>query len=225
MRRKQKLPHSETLSPLAISTIRTPWYRRVWVLLSLLGAGLYGLLANGPTLLANAEKLPADFDRVTGQFLAWHYDDNAWEGLWSASPEGYVDSVDMNLSNVDIKLHLLAQHGRIGGEIATKSICHAIPMVDYFLLEGNVSGDTATITAFDFIGGERKNFFRFTAKRDGVVITISPKEGSPEWLPAAARIGLHPPLDGDDPYSHLTGNCRVEKEEFMKKIRPSRLGR
>lgn len=204
---------------------RTPWYRRVWFLLSLVGAGLYGLLANGPTLLSNAEKLPTEFERVSGRFLSWYYEDPAWEGLWSAHPEGYVDTEDMKLSDVDVKLHLLVAHGRIGGEIATKSICRVIPMFDYLLLEGNISGDTATITAFDFIGGERKNFFRFTAKRDGVVITISLKEGAQEWLPASARIGLHPRREGEDPYDQLTGTCSVEKEELMKKIRPSGLGR
>lgn len=202
---------------------KVPWYRRVWFLLSLLGAGLYGLLANGPMVLSNAEKLPAEFERVSGRFLSWYYEDQAWEGLWSAKPEGYVDIGDMKLSDTDIKLHLVAEHGRIGGEIATKSICRAIPMFDYLLLEGKVSGDTATITAFDFIGAERKNFFRFTAKRDGVVITVSLKDGAQEWLPASVRIGLHPHGDGD-PYDQLTGTCSVEKEELMKKIRP-KLGR
>jgi hypothetical protein len=94
-----------------------------------------------------------------------------------ASPERYVDTGDMKLSDVDVKLHLLAERGRIGGEIAMKSICHAIPMFDYLLLEEKVRGDTATITAFDSIGGERKNFFRFTAKRDHLIITVSLKEG------------------------------------------------
>lgn len=204
-----------------------PWYRRVWFLLSLLGAGLYGLLTNGPTLLANAEKLPADFERVSSKFLVWHYDDHAWEGLWSASPEGYVDSVDMNLSAVDMKLHLLVEQGRVGDEIAMRSICRVTPMLDYYLLEGQVSGRTATITAFDFIGGKRFNFFVFTAEREETsgVITVGLKEGSPEWLPTTARIGRHPPVSGDDPYSHLTGTCRLEKEELLNTLRPSGLGR
>ena len=187
----------------------------MWFLITIIGAGLYGLVANGPMLLSNAEKLPSEFERVSGKFLSWYYEDQAWEGLWSASPEGYVDSVDMKLSDVDIKLHLIAEHGRIGGEIAMKSICLVVPMFDYLLLEGKVSGDTATITAFDFIGGERKNFFRFSAKRDGVVIMVSPEEGSLELLPPIpVRIGLHPSLEGEDPYDQLTGTCGVEKEAW-----------
>lgn len=200
-------------------------YRRLWFLLSLVGAGLYGLILNGPALLSNAEKLPAEFERVSGRFLSWYKEDQAWEGLWSASPEGYVDAEDMKLSDVDVKLHILAEHGRIGGEIATKSICRTIPMLDYLLLDGKVSGDIATITAYDFIGGKRKDFFLFTAKRDGVVITVALKEGGQEWLPTSARIGLHPRREGEDPYDQLTGTCSEEREEFIQKIRPSGLGR
>lgn len=225
MARKRRQPSARPVTSSDLQ-VTLPWYRRVWFLITLVGAGLYGLLANGPMLLSNAEKLPSEFERVSGKFLSWYYEDQAWAGLWSANPEGYVDSVEMKLSDVDIKLHLLTEHGRIGGEISMKSICRVVPMFDYLLLEGKISGDIATITAFDFIGGERKNFFRFSAKRDGVVITVAPGEGVQEWLPAVpVRIGLHPSREGEDPYDQLTGTCRVEKEELMKKIRPSGLGR
>ncbi len=225
MARKRRQPSAKPVTPSQLQ-VTVPWYRRVWFLITLVGAGLYGLIANGPMMLSNAEKLPAEFERVSGKFLSWYYEDQAWEGLWSANPEGYVDSVEMKLSAVDIKLHLLSEHGKIGGEISMKSICRVVPMFDYLLLEGKVSGDLATITAFDFIGGERKNFFRFSAKRDGVVITVSPEEGAREWLPAIpVRIGLHPFREGEDPYDQLTGTCRVEKEELMKKIRSEVMGR
>lgn len=225
MARKRRAPSAKPVTS-SDHQVTVPWYRRVWLLITLVGAGLLGLLSNGPMLLSNAEKLPSEFERVSGKFLSWYYEDQAWEGLWSANPEGYVDSVDMKLSDVDIKLHLLSEHGKIGGEISMKSICRVVPMFDYLLLEGKVSGDFATITAFDFIGGERKNFFRFSAKRDGVVITISPKDGAQEWLPAVpVRIGLHPSGEGEYPYDQLIGTCKVDKDELMKKTRPSGLGR
>ncbi|MEW6400285.1 MAG: hypothetical protein AB1649_00725 [Chloroflexota bacterium] len=226
MPRKKRLSPAKPPATSSTVQVKAPWYLRVWFVITLVGAGLYGLLANGPMLLSNAEKLPSEFERVSGKFLSWHYEDQAWEGLWSANPEGYVDSVEMKLSDVDIKLHLLVEHGNIGGEISMKSICHVVPMFDYLLLEGKVSGDTATITAFDFIGGERKNFFRFFAKRDGVVITVSPGEGAQDWLPSApVRIGLHPSNKSEDPYDQLFETCKVEKEALMKKIRPDGLGR
>lgn len=215
------------IQPSATAAPKTPWYRRVWVVLSFIGAGLFGLLANGPTLLANAEKLPSEYERVSGHFLSWFYEDQAWEGLWIANPEGYVDIVDMRLSDVDLKLHLMSERGRIGGEIATKSICRAAPLLDYFLLDGKVSlfdTKSATITAWDIVGGEKQYFFRFVVRRDGPVVTVSPSEGTSEWLPAIARIGLDP-RKGEDPYKQLTGACAAEREDFLKKIRPSGLGR
>lgn len=203
------------------SQVIVPWYRRLWFLIALVGTGVYSLLANGPVLLLNAERLPSEFERVSGKFLSWYYEDQAWTGLWSANPEGYANFVEMKLSDVDIKLHLLSEHGRIGGEVSMKSICRVVPIFDYLLLEGKVSGGIARITAFDFIGGKRKNFFRFSAKRDGVVITVFREEGAEEWLPETpARIGLHPPRDDEDPYVQLAGACRVEREEFIKTVRP-----
>lgn len=225
MSRKRRKTSTGSVEP-SDSLASIPWYRRVWVLIVIVCTPIYWVIDNGPVLLSNAEKLPSEFERVSGKFLAWYYDDQDWSGLWSAYPEGYVDAEDMKLSDVDIKLHLMSEHGRIGGEISMKSICRVVPMFDYLLLEGKVSGDLATITAFDFIGGERKNFFRLYAKRDGVVITVSPKEGALGWLPdAPVRIGLHPPRDDEDPYDQLTGTCREEKEALMKQIRPKGLGR
>lgn len=177
---------------------------------------------NGPTLVANAEKLPGEVERVSARFLSWYYEDDAWSGLWSANPEGYIDSEDMHLSQTDLRLHLTPEQGRLGGEIAVRSICKAVPMLDYFLLEGTVSGDTATITAFDHIGGSRENFFRFTAKREGVVLTATLKEGDPEWLPSHYRIGLHPKVEGEDPYKLLSGFCGVEREALKEAIRKSK---
>lgn len=223
-RKRRKAPGQTVKSSVCLAKI--PWYRRVWILTVIVCTAIYWVLVNGLVLLSNGEKLPAEFERVSGKFFAWYYDDQSWSGLWSANPEGYVDVEDMKLSDVDIKLHLIAEHGRIGGEISMKSICCVVPMFDYLLLEGKVSGDIAIITAFDFIGGERKNFFQFYAKRDGVVITVSPKEGSREWLPEVpVRIGLHPPLDGDDPYDQLIGTCKEEKEALMAQVRPKGLGR
>ena len=225
MSRKRQKNSTVSVEP-SDSLASIPWYRRVWVLIVIICTPIYWVIDNGPVLLSNAEKLPSEFERVSGKLLAWYYDDQDWSGLWSAYPEGYVDAEDMKLSDVDIKLHLIAEHGRIGGEISMKSICRVVPMFDYLLLEGKVSGGLATITAFDFIGGERKNFFRFYAKRDGVVITVSPKEGARDWLPEApVRIGLHPPRDDEDPYDQLVGICRDEKEALMKQIRPKGLGR
>lgn len=204
---------------------KSRWYSRVWVVLSFAGAALFGLLANGPALIANAEKLPGDIARVSGNFLSWYFEDGDWDGLWSAHPEGYIDMEEMNLSDTDVKLHLQVEGGSIGGEIAMKSICRATPLLDYFLLDGRVNkfdAGTAKIVAFDFIGGRRRVFFTLTVKRQGVVMTVS-EDGPPQWLRAPVRIALNPLDKDDDPYKQLTGACSAEREEFLKTIRPPNL--
>ena len=203
---------------------KTPWYKRAWVVVTFVSSVLIGLLSQGSTLLSNAEKLPGDFDRVLGKFLSWHYDDSGWAGLWSGNPEGYVDSVDMKLSETDVKLHLYADRGRIGGEVAMKSICRVVPIFDYLLLEGSVSGNIATIVAFDHIGGRRENFFTITAKREGVVMEVALKDGMRDWLPVPVRIALSPPKEGEDPYEQMMGTCKAEKEELLKEVRKLRHG-
>ena len=227
MRRKRRSAplSNQPADPSSATAVPKPWYRRVWLVLSVLGAAVLGLLSNGPTLLVNAEKLPGEYARVSNRFFAWFYSDEDWEGVWSAGAEGYVDGASMNLSASDLVLHITPQRGRIGGEIAMPVICRATPLLDYYLLDGQVSGDTATITAYDYVGGYRQNFFRFNAKREGVVITVTPAAGAIDWLPTATRIALHPRVESEDPYKLLHGKCAAEREAFMKTIRPQGLGR
>lgn len=223
----QKRRRSRAVRPPGLPSIpepKTPWYKRAWIIVTFVSSLLIGLLSQGPTLLSNAEKLPGEFDRVLGKFLSWHFDDSGWAGVWSDNPEGYVDSVDMKLSETDVKLHLYADRGRIGGEIAMKSICQVVPMFDYLLLEGSVSGNIATFVAFDHIGGRRENFFTFTAKREGVVMEVALKDGVSDWLPVPVRIAVSPPKEGEDPYEHMVGSCKAEKEEFLKEVRKLRHG-
>lgn len=155
-----------------------PWHKRAWLVISIIGAGLIWLLANGLTILTNAEKLPTEAERVYGEFLSWHHDDKEWQGVWSAYSDGYIDFSEMDVSDVDYILYLQAEHGVIDGAFSTKTICKTVPMLDYLLLEGKTDGDTASITAYDFIDGKRINFFRFIAKREGLAMTLTLKEGA-----------------------------------------------
>lgn len=217
MSKKQKQPTTIQTTPATV-----PWYRRIWVILTALGAVLGFVLLQGPTALQNAERLPSDIERVTGRFLSWYYDDKAWNGIWSAKPEGYADAGDMSLSDSDLMLNLVVEYGKVGGDLSTKAICKINPMFDFLMLEGKISGDTATILAFDFIGGKRENFFRFTAKREGIVMNVTLQEGFTDWIPQPVRIARHPG-DGEDPYAKMSGLCAAEKEELMKQIRPAGL--
>lgn len=196
-----------------------PWYRRVWVITSALGTALVAVLTTGPTLLTNAENLNKESVRIFKQINAWYSDDSAWAGVWSTYPEGIVDIEDMKLSTTDLRLHLVADSGKLSGEITSKLICQTVPTLDYLLLEGTTSGDTATLTAFDFLGGHRRDFFRFKAKREGVILEITLIDGLPDWIPGGARVGLHPSEEKDDSEQTPIGYCAIERADYIRKLR------
>jgi hypothetical protein len=207
---RQQIQQAVILQP-----IKTPWYKKVWVVISIVVTSAFAFAINSSTIFNNLEKLPSDFQRVSNQFFTWYYDDDAWNGLWSANVEGYVDIEDMNLSQTDIQLHLMAQQGHIGGEISLRSICRSTPF-NYFLLDGTVKGDTAYITAFDIFGGKKLELFKFSALREGVVLTVSPETNNSKWIKNNARIALHPKTVEDDPYKILGNYCAEERNSNTK---------
>lgn len=209
-RRKKKEPRTQS--------VELPWYKSLWALVSAVVATVGVVVINLPAFLEGAEKSPGAFERVSGKFLAWHYEDEAWTGYWSSDVEGYVDSEDMNLSSSDLKVHLMAERGKIGGEISAKSICKGVPLLDYLLLDGEVSWGKAIITAYDFVGGKRQDFFRFTAERDGVVLVVKAADPALGWIPEESRIALEQGLSGEAVYPLLHGSCAEERASFMKRV-------
>ena len=198
-----------------LQPVKTPWYKKVWVVISILVTSAFAFTINSSTIFSNLEKLPGDFQRVSSQFFTWYYDDEAWDGLWSANVEGYVDIEDLNLSKTDIQLHLMAEQGHIGGEISLRSICKSTPL-NYFLLDGVVKGDTAYINVFDVFGGKKQVIFKFSAKREGVVLTVSPQNSNSTWIKGNARIALHPKTKEDDIYKVLGNYCIEERGSSIK---------
>ena len=93
-----------------------------------------------------------------------------------------------------------------------------MPLFDYVLIEGKVSGTKANILAFDMIGGSRKNLAKFNLTRDGIVLTVVPSEGAKAWLPQPVRIGLHPDETSDAAYKSLSGFCKAERDA-LKQLR------
>lgn len=210
---------NEKWSPKPLKPAKAAWYKSVWVIVpgaaSVIGTVLYVTLTDGPTMLSNAEKIPAAFVSVKSKFLGWYYDDEAWSGMWSAFPEGYTDTEDMNLSKVDLHLDINAGQGKIGGVVTTHKICQALPAFDFVLVEGAVSGNEAKITVYDFIGGKRTDFAQLTLRREGRVMTVTPAGGRIDWFPKVARIGRHPGPASDgisssesEPPDTLAGFCK-----------------
>lgn len=196
-----------------------PWYKKLWVVLSIVGFVFFTLIVNAPALLANLENLPGDTTRVKKKFLGWYYEDEAWTGLWSAYPEGYVNLVEMELSEVDLTIDLIVENGEINGIIASKKMCAAAPFSPFLLVDGDVNGNTAIINIFDYVGGRRTDFVKAKLKRDGVVMTVQPVSGLVEWLPAEARLGLDPYQDESKTKIILSHFCRAEFNAALEKLR------
>ena len=127
---------------------------------------------------------------------------------------------DMHLSNVDMQITIWASQGDIDGTIATKSICRSIPLVNYVLLRGEVSGNTANVTAWDIVGGHKIDFADLTLVRDGDVITVTPTSGRTSWFPTTARLGRHPDENAKQPEPDQTF-CNAERNAFFNKHIPA----
>lgn len=218
MARKSKLRIKQIPQPARAPAV--PWYKRAWFLISTTTVVVSAILLKGPTLLQNARILPSEFRETMQQFTAWAKEDSEWSGRWSSFPEGYVDMADMDLSDVDMQITIWANQGYIDGTIATKKVCQSIPFVNYVLLRGKVSGNTAVVTAWDIIQGHKRDFAELKLVRDGVIMTVTPISGRKEWFPDIARIALHP---GEQEEDHSPDHefCVEERKLLFDQIRPT----
>ena len=198
---------------------KAPWYKRVWVVASATGVVVSAILLKGPTLLQNARILPAEVRQTASDFQSWAKEDAAWTGHWSSFPEGIADMADMHLSDVDMQITIWASQGDIDGTIATKSICRSIPILNYVLLRGEVSGNTANVVAWDIVQGHKTDFAELKLVRDGDVVTVTPISGRKGWFPATARLGRHPGESGVEPEPDQTF-CSEERKAFHNKLLP-----
>ena len=196
------------------------WYKRYWVIASGVCAVIAAILINGPDALRNSRILPSEVSKTISQFRSWVKEDPEWTGKWTAHPEGFADLAGMRLSEIDLEIVIWANEGQIDGTIATKRLCKELPMLNYILLEGSVSGDSAQVTAWDLIGGHRVDLARLTLNRDGHLMTVIPTAGNKEWFPESARIARDPSapeekdkLDADHAY------CAAEKAALLNRLR------
>ncbi|GHT92729.1 hypothetical protein FACS1894116_03400 [Betaproteobacteria bacterium] len=211
---KSKVNPSQQAAP----AVKVPWYKRIWVVVSATSVVVSTILLKEPTLLQNARVLPEEVRQTAGQFLSWVKEDTEWTGHWSSFPEGIMDMADMHLSDVDMQITIWASQGNIDGTISTKSICKSIPVFNYVLLRGEVSGNTAHVTAWDIVQGHKTEFAELKLVRDGGIITVTPSSGRKDWFPATARLGKHPTEPGIEPGPDQTF-CDHERKAFFDKLR------
>lgn len=114
------------------------------------------LLLNGLSAMENLEKFPDTYKKTRDSMLTRYYDDSSWTGVWSHNPEGYVDSGDVILSDIDVYLQLQTAQGHVDGTIATYDLCKQLPFAtDGVLFRGKVDGNIINGIAYDFIGGRQ----------------------------------------------------------------------
>ena len=159
---------------------------------------------NGPTLLQNFRKLPAEVSATTDQYLSWVKEDQEWTGNWSTFPEGIANMGDMKLSDgIDLKIAIRSTNGEINGEITSTSVCKHFPAFDFLLVRGKVNGKSANLTIWDIVRGETTTFAEVAITRQNDVITVRPVSGSISLFPSSARLGKHPYLEG----AFMQGAC------------------
>lgn len=196
------------------------WLRTVgpWGALSTFIGAVAAMLINFNAIATNVRTLPGEIRKTSDQFLSWYHEDESWTGYWTNNPEGYVDQEDMNLSSEDMAIDLTVKNGEIDGTISTKQICEGVPFFDFLLLRGNVSGGkSATVIVWDTFEGHNRDIAKLELKRDGVVMTVVPKEGTTRLFPKEARIAFDP--NGAANASEERGEfCRGKAEAIAKAL-------
>jgi hypothetical protein len=205
MARKKNHPTSTPeQQPLPVLLTKQPWYKRVRVVVSAISGFCLLLIMNGPVLLQNIRAIPAELETTRNQLVRWMNEDAEWSGDWSNYPEYIVNMGEMHLTDdIDLKISLQAKNGQLGGMIASGKVCSSLPVFDFLLLHGSISGNVATVEVWDIIGGHKRIFERLKIVRDQDVLTIQPERGAESWFPVDARIGKHPHSDDN----FMSGYC------------------
>lgn len=172
------------------------WKNKAVTRAQAIGAALVTSLAwfllNGVTALQNAEQLPDAYTKTRDSILSRYYDDSSWTGVWSSNPEGYVDSEDVQLSDVDVYLELHTGQGNVDGTIATHKLCTRLPFAtNGILFKGKVSGNGVQGIAYDYIGGKEVQLASIKIHRDSndsSILLVNVGNDALESLPLKARI-------------------------------------
>lgn len=178
---------------------------------------------NGPTMLENLQKLPGLTESTWSQFKVWRAEDKEWTAVWSSSGEGYVDNADMKLSNVALQLDLTVTEDQVDGTVASRSICEAMPLVEFVLLEGTANGRRAEVRVYDFIAGSRREFAVLELRRggDGVMTVLATKDHL-GLFPEEARLAKHFSTEENQLDAELREFCtqRSRRSSGVRKPQP-----
>lgn len=202
--------------------MRSPWFIVFWPIVSF-------LLLQSASAIQNLRSIGAEWN----SFESWLYEDKHWTGTWLPNPEGYVDGEEMGVdygSGIEPRLMLNAERGELGGTISTVGICkvfEAFPLIDFLNVSGNASmtGDTAVLDVWDYVGGRRRVYRKIELKRDGIRMDYKLLVGGENLLPKNARIWLDPAsmppppeLAGNIPALERSSFCREELKAYRERL-------
>ncbi|NJC43811.1 MULTISPECIES: hypothetical protein [Xanthomonas] len=192
-----------------------------WSFLTSIFIFLSWIFLSGPTALQNLRILPDELNKTWHAFSSWLHEDEEWTGTWSANPEGYADVEEMRLSDTDLVITLSSSEGILSGTVASKSICRAMPLFNFNLLEGRVSalGGSADIKVFDYVGGKRLDLGSIQLRRDGSAVDVIAGAIFLQVLPVPVRIARDPNRSESSQPEHMSDYCAKEREALFEKLR------
>lgn len=205
-----------TASNLTLQSENKPWYKKLWLVLSVLVGIVVAILTNGITWLQNSEKIPAELSRVTSKVTSWHREDEHWQGFWSAVPEGVVAMEDLRLSQTDLKIQLSIKSGRIDGAISNTAVCKVLPRYDYALVSGENHAQTAKLAVKEIVGGSSQTIATLMLRREKDVIVVTPESDPLSLFPGEARLAKS--VIDDEGYKMFDGTCDAIRPKSLTKL-------
>lgn len=105
------------------------------------------------------------------------YRTDIWPGIFDTFPEGIVNMNDLEISSiVDAALEIEVVEGnRLDGRVWWEKSCELGSPYQGLLLEGyiRIGGASADVKIFDFLGGQRVDFFSGRLENDGLLVYFS----------------------------------------------------
>lgn len=212
-RRKSRPVPSREATPVIV----TPLWKRPWLWLLGMIAGLALLLTNITSILSNARSLPGEVRKTSDQFFGWYGDYQGWKGRWTNDPEGLVDAAGLKLSSQPFRFDIDdTASGNIVGTLETKGICDKLPLFENLLVDGSISNSKrATIHVFDYVGGYRREFAVLRLEREGQVMRVTPLADPAGVFARESRIALDPEgIGGPDNREAI---CHEKREKFIER--------
>lgn len=194
----------------------------VWGVVATISALLGFVLTQGPSVLENIQILPEAYEKTSVKIKSVYFKDAMWSGTWSSSADYDYTYEEGDTTETDIIINLSVEQGEAFGEFYSRSLCEAVPMLDFLLLEGAVdSGRTLRLIAYEMIGGKRHNFISITARLPSEeelkrgLITFDIDSGILGVFPE--RIRLKKQFNDDAEPGETHDYCLKKRFEFVRK--------